>query len=109
MAGRPSALRRLDRSQPADDRVDPRAARRPFLSARGRLKFVAVPFFAACMLGSAGWCAKLLRGYGPLGGAPLSIFAAVGTVLLVLPGHEFGQREHLLVAAALPYLCIFAL
>src|SRR5262249_24939388 len=24
------------------------------------------------------------------------------------PGPEFGQREHLLVAAALPYLCIFA-
>ena len=72
------------------------------------LKLVAVPFFAVCMLGSAAWCARLLRGYGPLGGAPLSIFAAVGTVLLVLPGHEFGQREHLLVAAALPYLCIFA-
>ena len=34
-------------------------------------KFVAVPFFAACMLGSAGWCAKLLRGYGSLGSAPL--------------------------------------
>ena len=71
-------------------------------------KLVAVPFFAACMLGSAGWCARLLRGYGPLGGAPLSLFAAVGSVLLVLPGPEFGQREHLLVAAALPYLCIFA-
>jgi hypothetical protein len=25
-------------------------------------KFVAVPFFAACMMGCAGWCAKLLRG-----------------------------------------------
>src|SRR5262249_57922068 len=72
------------------------------------LKLVAVPFFAVCMLGSAAWCARLLRGYGPLGAAPLSIFAAVGTVLLVLPGPEFGQREHLLVAAALPYLCIFA-
>jgi hypothetical protein len=71
-------------------------------------KLVAVPFFAACMLGSAGWCANLLRGYGPLGNAPLPLFAAVGTVLLVLPGPEFGQREHLLVAAALPYLCLFA-
>jgi hypothetical protein len=71
-------------------------------------KLVAVPFFAACMLGSAGWCAKLLKGYGPLGTAPLPLFAVIATVLLALPGPEFGQREHLLVAAALPYLCIFA-
>jgi hypothetical protein len=71
-------------------------------------KFVAVPFFAACMLGSAGWCAKLLRGCGAFGEAPLFLFSVVGTVLLVLPGPEFGQREHLLAAAALPYLCIFA-
>src|SRR5215813_1911591 len=70
-------------------------------------KFAAVPFFAACVLSSAGWCARLLRGYGPLGAAPLPLFAATGTVLLVLPGPEFGQREHLLVAAALPYLCLF--
>ncbi|MFL5269843.1 MAG: hypothetical protein ACJ8AH_25180 [Stellaceae bacterium] len=71
-------------------------------------KLVAVPFFAACILGSAGWCAKLLRGYGPLGTMPLPLFAAIGAVLLLLPGPEFGQREHLLVAAALPYLCTFA-
>ena len=49
-------------------------------------KLVAVPFFAACMLGSAGWCAKLLRGYGPLGTAALPLFAAIGMVLLALPG-----------------------
>jgi hypothetical protein len=67
-------------------------------------KLVAVPFFAACVLGSAGWCAKLVRGYGPLGTVPLPLFTVVGTVLLALPGPEFGQREHLLVAAALPYL-----
>ncbi|HYZ41257.1 MAG TPA: hypothetical protein VE687_11630, partial [Stellaceae bacterium] len=72
------------------------------------VKLVAAPFFAACTLGSAGWCAKLLRGYGPLESATLPCFALVGTVLLVLPGPEFGQREHLLVAASLPYLCIFA-
>jgi len=71
-------------------------------------KLVAVPFFAGCVLGSAAWCAKLLRRYGPLGAAPLPLFAAIGIVLLVLPGPEFGQREHLLVAAALPYLCVFA-
>jgi hypothetical protein len=72
------------------------------------VRLVAVPLFAASMLGSAGWCANLLRGYGPLGSATLPLFAVIGTVLLVLPGHEFGQREHLLVAASLPYLCIFA-
>lgn len=71
-------------------------------------KLVAVPFFIACMLGSAGWCARLLRGHGAVGGAPIPLFAVIGTVLLALPGREFGQREHLLVAAALPYLCIFA-
>jgi hypothetical protein len=71
-------------------------------------KVVAVPFFTACMLGSAGWCAKLLRGFGPLGTTPVTLFAVIGTVLLVLPGLEFGQREHLFAAAALPYLCIFA-
>jgi uncharacterized membrane protein (GlpM family) len=71
-------------------------------------KFVAIPFFAACVLGSAGWCAKLLRSCRPVGAAPVPLFAIVGTVLLVLPGAEFGQREHLLVAAASPYLCIFA-
>ena len=71
-------------------------------------KLVAVPFFAACMLCSAAWCAKLLKGHGPLGAAPLPLFALAGTVLLALPGPEFGQREHLLAAAALPYLCIFA-
>jgi len=71
-------------------------------------KFVAVPFFAGCILGSAAWCAKLLRGYGPLSATPIVLFAVLGTVLLLLPGAEFGQREHLLVAAILPYLCIFA-
>jgi hypothetical protein len=69
---------------------------------------VAVPFFIACVLGSAGWCAQLLRGHGPLSSAPIPLFGVIGTVLLALPGREFGQREHLLVAAALPYLCIFA-
>jgi hypothetical protein len=73
-----------------------------------KAKLVVVPFFAACILSSAGWCARLLRGSGPLGTTPISVFAVVGTVLLVLPGLEFGQREHLLAAAALPYLCVFA-
>ena len=36
------------------------------------------------------------------------MFAAIGTVLLVVPAGELGQREHLLVAAILPYLVLFA-
>ena len=36
------------------------------------------------------------------------MFAAIGTVLLVVPAGDLGQREHLLVAAILPYLVLFA-
>ena len=38
----------------------------------------------------------------------LPVFAAIGTVLLVVPAGDLGQREHLLVAAILPYLALFA-
>src|SRR5215471_10811087 len=72
-------------------------------------KFTVIPLFAFCMMACAGWCTHLLRSCRPLGATPLQLFAAIGTVLLAIPGPEFGQREHLLVAAALPYLCIFAL
>jgi hypothetical protein len=72
-------------------------------------KLTIIPLFAFCMLACAGWCTHLLRSCRPLGATPLQLFAAIGTVLLAIPGPEFGQREHLLVAAALPYLCIFAL
>jgi hypothetical protein len=71
-------------------------------------RMVAAPFFAACVLGSAWWTAVLLRGRGPLLAERLPVFGIVGTVLLILPGVEFGQREHLLIAAVLPYLCMFA-
>ena len=36
------------------------------------------------------------------------MFAAIGTALLILPAADLGQREHLLVAAFLPYLVLFA-
>lgn len=71
-------------------------------------RVVAAPFFAAGLLGSAWWTAALLHGRGPLLAQRLPVFGIVGTVLLLLPGVEFGQREHLLIAAALPYLCLFA-
>jgi hypothetical protein len=71
-------------------------------------KTISAPFFAAFLLGCAGWTARLLRGRAALFARTLPAFGAIGTVLLLLPGVEFGQREHLLVAAALPYLGLFA-
>jgi hypothetical protein len=71
-------------------------------------RMVAAPFFAVGVLGSAWWTAALLHGRGPLLAERLPVFGVVGTVLLLLPGVEFGQREHLLIAAALPYLYLFA-
>ena len=74
---------------------------------------VAMPFFMTAVLGCGFWAACLLRGYA--GGAGhglfadrLPVFAALGTVLLAVPGMELGQREHLLLAAGLPYLVLFA-
>jgi hypothetical protein len=67
-----------------------------------------LPFFAAAILGCAWWTARLLR---PLGGVftdSVPVFAVIGSLLLILPAGDFGQREHLLVAAFLPYLAIFA-
>ena len=70
-------------------------------------KTISEPMFAALLLGCAWWTADLLRGRDPLFARRLPAFGAIGTVLLLLPGVEFGQREHLLVAAALPYLALF--
>jgi len=71
-------------------------------------KLIAVPMFATLMLASAWWCANLLRDQGPLFARRTPVFAAIGIVLLALPGVEFGQREHLMSAALLPYLCLMA-
>lgn len=51
----------------------------------------------------AAWVASLLRRRGARI-HPTSAFAAVVLVLLVIPAAEFGQREHLIAAFALPYL-----
>ena len=69
---------------------------------------VAMPFFIAIVLGCAWWTSGLLRGYGTLFAQRLPVFAVIGTVLLAVPGVEVGQREHLLIAAALPFLALFA-
>jgi len=71
-------------------------------------KTVSEPFFAAMLLGCAWWTAQLLHGRAPVFARRLPAFGLIGTVLLLLPGVEFGQREHLLIAAALPYLALFA-
>jgi hypothetical protein len=71
-------------------------------------KLIAVPFFAALVL-AASWCsAVLLRGRGPLFGNPVPVFVVIGIIMLVLPGVEFGQREHLMTACILPFLCVMA-
>ncbi len=71
-------------------------------------QFTAIPFFVAAVLGCAWWTASLLQGSGKLFEDRVPVFAAIGTVLLVVPAGDLGQREHLLVAAILPYLVLFA-
>ena len=71
-------------------------------------QFTAIPFFVAAVLACAWWTASLLRGSGKLFEDRLPVFAAIGTVLLVVPAGDLGQREHLLAAAILPYLALFA-
>jgi hypothetical protein len=71
-------------------------------------QYTAIPFFIAIVLGCAWWTASLLRGSGKLFEDRIPVFAAIGTVLLVVPAGDLGQREHLLVAAILPYLALFA-
>lgn len=71
-------------------------------------KLIANPFFAALMLGSAWWSAELLHGRADIFARRIPAVCAIATMLLVLPGVEFGQREHLMLAAILPYLVLYA-
>jgi hypothetical protein len=71
-------------------------------------QYTAIPFFVAAVLGCAWWTASLLQGNSRLFEDRVPVFAAIGTVLLVVPAGDLGQREHLLVAAILPYLVLFA-
>ena len=72
-------------------------------------KLFAIGLTAGAILGSAWWSSRLLSRYGVLFERPEPLFVVIAVVLFVLPGVEFGQREHLLVAAALPYVGIIAL
>ena len=71
-------------------------------------QLVAMPGFIAVVLGCAWWTAGLLRRQGGLFTDRLATFSIIGIILLVLPAGEVGQREHLLVAAILPYIALFA-
>jgi len=70
-------------------------------------KFASSLFFAAILLGSAWWTATLLHRRAPLLDRRIPVFSVVATLLLVLPGVEYGQREHLLAAVVLPYVALF--
>jgi hypothetical protein len=70
-------------------------------------QWVVMPVFVAGVLGCAWWTARLLRARGGIFAEPLPVFAVIGSALLILPAADLGQREHLLVAAFLPYLVLF--
>ena len=55
----------------------------------------------AGILGSAWWTASVARARGGIFKDRLPVFAILGTVLLVVPAGDLGQREHLLLAATL--------
>ncbi len=69
---------------------------------------IAMPFFIVSVMGCAWWAAALLRSRGGLFADRLPVFAVIGSVLLIVPAADLGQREHLLVAAMLPYFVLFA-
>ncbi len=66
-----------------------------------------MPVLMAIVLGCAGWTAAIIAG-GQRRQDPVILFCAIALVLCLVPGGEFGQREHLLVAAALPWLATLA-
>ena len=71
-------------------------------------QFVAMPVFLTGILGCAWWTAGLLHDRGGIFAQRLPVFAVIGICLLILPAADLGQREHLLVAAFMPYLVLFA-
>jgi hypothetical protein len=72
-------------------------------------KLVAMSLFTAFILGCAGWAATILDRMPRKFGDRIAIFCVCATIMLLLPGADFAQREHLLMAAALPYLAVLAL
>lgn len=70
-------------------------------------KLTSTLFFATILVGSAWWTANLLHGRASLFDRRAPVFSIIAILLLVLPGVEFGQREHLLAASVLPYIALF--
>jgi hypothetical protein len=66
---------------------------------------VAPLFFASILLGCVWWAAGILHRRDTRYDHRLT-FAIVAAVLLLVPGVDFWQREHLLLAGALPYLAL---
>lgn len=71
-------------------------------------QLVAMPMFVCIVLACGWWSSSLLQKAGGMFADRAPVFAVIGSVLLLVPAGDLGQREHLLVAAMLPYLVIFA-
>lgn len=72
------------------------------------VQMVTMPFFTAIVLGCIWWSTGLLRAVGGVFAHRLPVLAVMVAVVLLIPAGELGQREHLLVAAFLPYLILLA-
>ncbi|HEX7966963.1 MAG TPA: hypothetical protein VF502_01995 [Stellaceae bacterium] len=64
---------------------------------------------AALLLGCIASAAELLRSYSPVFRHRLRTMAVIAAVFSLVPGPEFGQREHLATALVLPFLALLAL
>lgn len=72
------------------------------------IQLVTMSMFISMVIGCAWWSATLLKRLGGMFSDRMTVFAVIAIVLLVMPAGDLGQREHLLVAAILPYLILFA-
>ncbi len=72
------------------------------------IQLVTMGMFIVMVIACAWWSATLLQRRGGLFADRMTVFAVIGIVLLVMPAGDLGQREHLLIAAILPYLILFA-
>jgi hypothetical protein len=72
-------------------------------------QLVAMPLFTAVILACAWWASAILDGAAQKLGDRITIFSISATILLLIPGADFAQREHLLIAAILPYLAVLTL
>ncbi len=66
----------------------------------------AMAMFTAIILGCAWLAGSLARTRQGVFNDRIILVSVIGCALLLLPGGEFGQREHLLIGMALPYLAL---